>query len=126
MTILYTASFYDPHNWQGIPFRVSRYHPRGRKALWQVLPSFYPSVSLLRAYRSGEIDFEAVATAYIEGLDTQYSQDAELASWIAASPELGDFTLLCYEREGHLCHRRILAHWLKERQPALQLASPLR
>jgi len=34
-------------------------------------------------------------------------------------PDLGDFTLLCFEREGQPCHRIVLAEWLLERAPGL-------
>ena len=60
--MLYTASYYDPQDWVGQPYRVSRAHPRGRKTQWETLPFLYPPLELLRAYRQGDLDFEALST----------------------------------------------------------------
>ena len=81
---------------------------------------FYPAADLLRAYRDGQVDFEGLAEAYVEELDRAYAEQPELAQWVADMPGLGDFTLLCYERAGDLCHRLVLARWLGEKQPLLQ------
>ena len=105
---------------------MSRYHPRGRRSQWQTLRAFYPAVDLLRSYRNGHLDFDELAAAYTNTLDDAYHNDSELADWVAASPALGNFTLLCYEREGEACHRLVLARWLKEKQPRLDLADPLK
>ena len=86
---------------------------------------FYPAVDLLRAYRDGHVDFDGLATAYVEELEKAYTGQPELAQWVAETPELGDFTLLCYERAGDLCHRLVLARWLQEKQPLLRVAEPL-
>ncbi len=86
---------------------------------------FYPAADLLRAYRDGKIDFEGLGVAYVEELERAYAEQPELVQWVADAPEMGDFTLLCYERAGDLCHRLVLARWLKEKQPELQVAEPL-
>lgn len=86
---------------------------------------FYPAADLLRAYRDGQVDFEGLASAYVEELDRVYAEQPELAQWVADMPGLGDFTLLCYERAGDLCHRLVLARWLGEKQPLLRVAEPL-
>ena len=61
--MLYTASFYAPENWIGQPFRVSHQHPRGKRVQWESLPFFYPERDLLRAYRQGDLDFDALSRA---------------------------------------------------------------
>ena len=104
---------------------MSRYHPRGRSPRWGVLPGFYPAVDLLRAYRAGTLDFPGLEAAYVEALEEAILRQPDLAQWIEESPRLGDITLLCYERWDQPCHRRALAHWLKRKQPELQLAVPL-
>ena len=71
------------------------------------------------------MDFEGLAVSYVAELDKAYSEQPELAQWIADCPNLGDFTLLCYERAGQSCHRLVLARWLQDKQPSLQLADPL-
>jgi uncharacterized protein YeaO (DUF488 family) len=118
--MLYTASFYAPLHWVGRTFRVSRQHPRGRRVAWECLPRLYPARDLLRDYREGRVDFAQFGQEYWLGLDQEYASDPELQEWVEAAPTLGDFTLLCFEREGEPCHRRVLAHWLLERVPELK------
>ena len=86
---------------------------------------FYPAADLLRAYRDGHLDFDGLSTAYVEELEKMYASRPEMAQWVAEAPDLGDFTLLCFERAGDLCHRLVLARWLQEKQPLLQMADPL-
>ena len=117
--MLYTASFYAPDNWEGLRYRVSRSHPRGRRTQWETLPFLYPARDLLVAYRAGEEDFAALSAEYRSSLDLRHEESADLQEWLAVMPDLGDFTLLCFEREGQPCHRIVLAEWLLERAPGL-------
>lgn len=119
--MLYTASFYAPDNWEGLRYRVSRSHPRGRRTQWETLPFLYPARDLLVAYRAGELDFAALSAEYRRSLDLRHSESVDLQDWLAGVPELGDFTLLCFEREGEPCHRKVLAEWLLEQAPGLVL-----
>ena len=119
--MLYTASFYAPENWVGRPYRVSRQHPRGRPTQWEVLPFLYPALDLLRAYRGEKIDFAELSREYVKGLEEGFSQPGEFRSWVEALPDLGDFTLLCFEPAGQPCHRRVLAPWLVQQVPGLAL-----
>ena len=113
--MLYTASFYDPQHWVGQAFRVSRAHPRGRKTQWGTLPSLYPPLELLRAYRNGEIDFHSLSEEYRANLDQKLLVDLGLRRFAERLPYLGDATLLCFERGEEPCHRRVAAQWLQER-----------
>ena len=72
------------------------------------------------------MEFQVFSDAYLEQLEARYRGDPQGAEWVLGSPGLGDFTLLCFEQEGLPCHRLVLARWLEEKQPALELASPLR
>lgn len=117
--MLYTASFYATDNWQGLRFRVSRSHPRGRRTQWETLPFFYPARDLLVAYRAGELDFSGLSAEYRSSLDVRYNESADLQDWLEGAADLGDFTLLCFEAEGKPCHRLVLADWLVERAPGL-------
>ena len=119
--MLYTASFYAPGNWEGLRYRVSRSHPRGRRTQWETLPFLYPARDLLAAYRTGELDFAALSAGYRSSLDLRHDESPDLRDWLARIPDLGDFTLLCFEREGQPCHRRVLAEWLLEQAPGLVL-----
>ena len=121
MSVLYTASFYDPQDWVGRVYRVSRAHPRGRKTQWETLPFLYPPRDLLRAYRDGDIDFPEFQRDYLAGLEAAMGHDGELGEWLTTVPSLDKFTLLCFERAGQACHRRVLAQWLQERVASVEL-----
>ncbi len=119
--MLYTASFYAPEDWVGRACRVSRAHPRGRKAQWESLPFLYPPRELLRAYRQGELDFDALAQAYREGLADKLNEDGSFGDWLGELPRWGDVTLLCFERAGLPCHRRVAAQWLVGQASSLRI-----
>ena len=121
MPVLYTASFYDPQDWMGRLYRVSRAHPRGRKTQWETLPFLYPPRDLLRAYRAGDIGFPDFERDYLAGLEAAIGRAGELQEWLATVPSLDQFTLLCFERAGQVCHRRVLAQWLQERVASVEL-----
>ena len=121
--MLYTASFYAPEDWVGRAYRVSRQHPRGRKVQWETLPLVDPARELLRAYRAHQIDFSQFANDYREGLEQQFERSAEFQEWVRSVPSLDDFTLLCFERAGEPCHRLVLARWLGEKVPELEVGA---
>jgi len=83
----------------------------------------YPARELIRAYRSHEIDFSQFAEDYRKGLKRQFEQSTEFQEWVSSVPSLGDFTLLCFEREGVPCHRLVLAGWLQERVSSLEVGA---
>ena len=117
--MLYTASFYDPHHWEGQCYRVSRAHPRGRRTEWEVAPFLYPPKELLQDYRSGELDFGALSQEYCRTLDAKYEQTEEFRAWVDGLAAAGNVTLLCFERGDKACHRRVAARWLRRRAPQL-------
>ena len=119
--MLYTASFYQPQDWVGQAYRVSRAHPRGLKTQWDTLTFLYPPLELLRSYRQGSLDFTALSNAYRENLDQKLLVDFRLRRWLEQAPNLGDVTLLCFERGNDPCHRRVAAQWLYENVPDLLL-----
>ena len=119
--MLYTASFYQQGHWAGVRFRISRAHPRGRRTEWEVQPALYPSRALLTEYRSGTLDFAALDVRYRAELDATFEADADFRAFLEGLPDVGDFTLLCFEPEGTPCHRRSAAAWLLDRDPRLEL-----
>lgn len=119
--MLYTASYYDPQDWVGQACRVSRAHPRGRKTQWDTLSFLYPPLELLRAYRQGDLDFEALSQEYRKDLDQKLLVDFRMRRWLTQLPEMGDVTLLCFERGEDPCHRRVAAQWLHDHVPGLEL-----
>ena len=82
--MLHTASFYDPQDWKGQCYRVSRAHPRGRRTQWEVAPFLYPDRQLLQAYRRGDLDFAALSLEYKQGLDEAYSQSEQFQEWASS------------------------------------------
>ena len=121
--MLYTASYYVPEDWRGQAYRVSRGHPRGRKTQWETLPFLYPSRGLLQAYQSGAMDFAGLETDYRGELASSRWGSSEFQDWLDRLPSQGDFTLLCFEKAEQPCHRRILARWLLETVPSLELGA---
>ena len=123
MPVLYTASFYDPQDWVGRVYRVSRAHPRGRKTQWETLPFLYPPRDLLQAYRAADIDLPEFQRDYLAGLEAAMAlpRKGELGEWLTTVPFLDQFTLLCFERAGQACHRRVLAQWLQERVNSVEI-----
>lgn len=119
--MLYTASYYAAEDWRGLVFRVSRGHPRGRKTQWDTLPFLYPSRALLSAYQGEDLDYSGLESEYRLELEGRNRQLLEFRQWLESVPHLGDFTLLCFEKAGEPCHRRILAQWLLENVPSLAL-----
>lgn len=118
--MLHTASFYDRQDWKGQCYRVSRAHPRGLRTQWEIAPFLYPERRLLQAYRRGDLDFAALSLKYRQGLDTAYGQSEQFQEWALSLPDLEHVTLLCFERGGKPCHRRVAACWLLERAPGLK------
>ena len=119
--MLYTASYYALEDWQGQAYRVSRGHPRGRKTQWETLPFLYPSRKLLQTYQAGDMDFAGLEREYRGELELVRQDSPDFREWHDRLGRLGDFTLLCFEKAGQPCHRRILAQWLLETVPSLEL-----
>ena len=114
--MMYTASFYEPLNWVGKLYRVSRQHPRGFKTQWETLSFFYPPLDLLKAYRAGNLTFEEFGSEYEQYLEIKY-RTSIVPSWLNQLPAVGDFTFLCIEKAGLPCHRSVLARWILEKRP---------
>ena len=117
--MMYTASFYEPQNWVGKLYRVSRQHPRGFKTQWETLSFFYPPLVLLKGYRAGNLTFEEFGFAYEQYLEIKY-RTSTIPSWLNQLPSVGDFTFLCFEKAGLPCHRWVLASWILKKMPDLQ------
>ena len=89
---------------------------------WDTLRFFWPELQLFRAYRAGELGFDALSRQYRGDLSDLLAGDGDLRRWVEMElPGLGDVTLLCFEPAGKDCHRLVLARWLAEVQPAVVL-----
>ena len=69
------------------------------------------------------MDFSTLVAEYRLGLNEGYRSLREFQDWVDLVPQLGNFTLLCFERAGEPCHRRELARWLLEQVPSLLLGN---
>ena len=115
--MLTLASWYQRENWRGKPLRISRYAGRGMKKSqyeWGVVPCLVPDWELVTAYRSGRLSEEDYPVAYRRGLEQSW---AEVEAWLASLSPDEDVTLLCHEREGQFCHRRLVGELVKRYRP---------
>lgn len=87
----------------------------GRAPDWYSGPQFKilaPKLGFFTAYKAGEIDAAAYTVEYnrlvLMPLDP-------VATYIKLTEQYDeDVTLLCYEKPGDFCHRRLVAAWFSE------------
>ncbi len=104
-----TKSIYDKKSRSdGIRILVTRYYPRGVKKnhfdFWMRDAS--PEPKLLKEYRSGSISWGEFSKEFRTQMRSSNGKEA-----IRKLVELamkGKITLLCYEKEGEICHRHIV------------------
>ena len=85
---------------------ISRTRPKGWTG--RVYEPLAPSWRLLQEAKSGEIDESEYTRRYREEVLSKLDPAAVRA-------DLGeDAVLLCWERAGAFCHRRLVAEWLEE------------
>lgn len=110
MTIV-TSSYSDWRPRMGVPVRITlgrprQPHPAGRQQ-WPFLAELAPAGWYFRAEQ------EKFGRCYVSQLN-RFADDIELKiGWLL--DEYGDIALLCYERPGQFCHRRLFAAWWQER-----------
>lgn len=86
---------------------ISNTHPDFFKGA--VLSRLAPPWQLVVSRREGRIDDEEFAAKYLECLDEDRGLNAE--SIYNLIPD--EAVLLCYEKSGDFCHRRVLADFLE-------------
>ena len=105
--VIQTASFFTP----GLSWRdrrvvsIARTRPagfRGRSAEW-----LFPSAELLDAYRRGQVHPAEYRRRYLAQLEDVPA--AEIVQRLGA-----DAILVCWERAGSFCHRRVLAEKIEK------------
>lgn len=110
---IYTSNFasarrFDPSRYCLVS--ISLFPPKG----WNGYRCFSlaPSDSLLREYKSGAINEAGYTDSYLQYLDSiaVRSEFKVMAEWAKGR----DIVLLCYEKAGAFCHRRLLASWILE------------
>lgn len=86
---------------------VSYIRPEGFLSIRRYVP-LCPSWKLVNAYKTGLITKEEYTKQYYEDVLNKLDPDEVYTS-------LGENSiLLCYEKSGDFCHRRIIADWFKE------------
>lgn len=104
---------YDPpSDSEGLRVLIMRLWPRGirksRVDAW--LKELGPVLPLLRAFRSGEVDWAGYTPRYLAGLERPEAQD-QLAQ-VRAAAEKGPVTLFCGCADETHCHRSLLRAYL--------------
>ncbi len=97
--------------------RISRYAGRGLKKAnynWGEVRCLIPAWELVKAYRSGRISQAQYTSEYTRALEDRWD---EVTSWLSSLTPDDDITLLCHEREGVFCHRRLVAELVREHRP---------
>jgi len=86
---------------------ISRTQPRGWTG--RAYEPLAPPWRLLQAAKSGAIDEEEYIRRYLEEVLSKLDP-------VRVYADLGeDAVLLCWERSGAFCHRRLVAEWLEEK-----------
>ncbi len=121
--MLTLASWYEPHNWRGKLFRISQTAGRGKglkKSVydWGVARCLIPTWEMVKGYRSGRIAVEDYVEMYRRLLEERWG---EVSEWLASLSPGVDATLLCHEREGKFCHRRLVAELVARERPDVGL-----
>ena len=87
---------------------ISRKPPDWIKAFVPIYKPLGPSWDLVMSYKSGEINQEEYTIRY-------YNEILNNLDPTRTYEELGeDSILLCYEKSGQFCHRRLIAKWFEE------------
>ncbi|MBZ0158491.1 MAG: DUF488 domain-containing protein [Alphaproteobacteria bacterium] len=74
-------------------------------------PAFAPTWDLVRAWKSGKIDWDIYTQRYRQLMLQSYRKDPGLWHELL---HRGIVTLLCYCRAGEQCHRYLLANFLRK------------
>jgi uncharacterized protein YeaO (DUF488 family) len=98
-------------------FLITRYYPRGVKKdrfdKW--VRDLSPKPDLLKEDRSGSIDWPEFVKRFKLQLKTSEESIAAMKELLELTKRRKNITLLCYEKEGEKCHRKIV----KERLDSL-------
>jgi len=111
--MILTTSYFNAPMPQANPVSIARSEPAWfrHSGSYQTYKLLAPSWSLLGKAKQGRLTFEAYAAAYrktvLACLDP-YEVLAELEGRFGNNP-----TLLCWEAEAEICHRRLVAQWLE-------------
>lgn len=108
---IYTSNFASAHRFDSSKYclvSISRFAPKGWEGFQ--MSAFAPSARLLRGFTSGALNEAGYTACYLDYLDSINVRSffQVIAKWA----EGRDIVLLCYEKAGAFCHRRLLASWV--------------
>lgn len=87
---------------------IAQFAPQGWDGL--CAPAFAPSASLLKSYKQGGCSESTYSIHYCEMLDSINVRNVFV--FLSRYAKGRDIVLLCYEKAGSFCHRRLLASWV--------------
>ncbi len=110
-TRIYTSYFHNIENTVN-PVSIARNEPKWFKhsQLFQSYKRIAPSWSLLGKAKSGKINFSEYVQLYHTSVLEHLSPIEVLAELNALFGQ--EMTLLCWEKNCFICHRRLFAKWL--------------
>jgi hypothetical protein len=91
-----------------VPIGISSRMPEWYKG--EIYTTLAPPTELVLAYKSGRID----SKKYTAIFNSDVLGELDASAIVAELQSLGEsVTLLCYEKAGEFCHRRLVATWLE-------------
>lgn len=114
MIKFHTASFFDKRHHRGQCFSIAFSQPKGFHH--KILKALVPPVKLLSAFRAGRIDEEEYKKRYQRLVLDKTSPLVLIQTILMRSPGgvADNVTLLCWEKAGNFCHRRLVYDWLEK------------
>ena len=92
-----------------LPVSIARFPPKWFKG--SVLKSLAPPEKLLWKAKQGKISEGEYTRAYIHEIEKIFSPES-LYKELLTTFTWENIALLCFEKKGEFCHRRVLAEWL--------------
>ena len=116
---IYTSYFGNLKNIPGtiLPVSIARFSPgwfNGPR-----MDRLAPSKKLLWGSKQGRIDAEEYTARYMAEITEQFDPPSLVQTLEKEFPGQ-DIALLCYEKKGEFCHRRLVAEWLGEHTRTLE------
>lgn len=130
--MIYTASYFEPQNWHGTPYAISRSIPANLKGVNGNHPLRWllaPSDRLLDWWKRQESRYQENGWQFPDEQATgqytaQYWDELKpnadkIKAYLASEAAREDQTWLCWEKSGEFCHRNLAALIVQKHQPDL-------
>lgn len=111
--MLYTASYLEPKNHHGSLICISRSIPKGFKVA-KNLPFLIPDANLLNDWKAKTIDEEIYTQRYREQIKQSWKK---VKTWLDSLEAKEHQTLLCWEKSGSFCHRKLVGKLIQHYRP---------